>query len=63
MVKVRGFSMYMSLPDLAAAIPGNTCQWSSVEITTASMSSRAMSSRKSLYAAQPLYEPLGMRFV
>ena len=36
---------------------GIACQWSGVLTTTTSMSLRAISSRKSTYAAQPLYVP------
>ena len=43
-----GFSQKMSFLALAAAMAGIECQWSGVEIATASMSLRASSSRKSL---------------
>ena len=55
-----GFSQKMSFLALAAAMAGIECQWSGVEMETASMSLRPSSSRKSLYALQSLlpYRPL-----
>ena len=44
---VQGFSQYMSLPARAAMIAAVACQFGPVAISTASMSSRASSSRKS----------------
>ena len=47
MERVIGFSSATSLPARTAARAIGTCQWSGVEIITASMSLRASSSRKS----------------
>ena len=49
---VQGFSQYTSLPALAARIAAVACQFGPVAISTASMSLRASSSRKSRYVAQ-----------
>ena len=51
---VNGFSPKMSLPQFAANTPMGACQWSGVAMSTASMSSRRHSSRKSRYVAQSL---------
>ena len=47
----KGFSTYTSLPVLHAAIVWMACQWSGVAITTASMSGRSSTVRKSLTRA------------
>ena len=49
---VQGFSQYMSLPALAAYIAAVACQFGPVAISTASMSLRSSSSRKSRYMSQ-----------
>ncbi len=49
---VQGFSQYTSLPALAARIAAVACQFGPVAISTASMSLRASSSRRSRYVAQ-----------
>jgi hypothetical protein len=49
-----GFSHWTSLPPWIAMTLISVCQWSGVEIMTASMSWRASTSRKSLVAAQSL---------
>ena len=46
-----GFSTYTSLPARQAAIIWIACQWSGVAITTASMSLRSSTARKSLTRA------------
>jgi len=45
----------MSLPASAASTLIVACQWAGVAISTASMSRRASTSRKSTYAAQARY--------
>jgi len=57
MLNVSGFSQQISLSAFAAAIAIGTCQWSGVEIITASMSGLSRSSRKSLKTEQPLNAP------
>src|ERR1019366_6109949 len=47
-----GFSHWTSLPARAAITLISVCQWSGVEIITASMSDRAITSRKSFVIAQ-----------
>ena len=47
MVRLIGFSHQMSLPALAAAIAISACQCGGVAMWMMSMSSRAISSRKS----------------
>jgi hypothetical protein len=47
MLRVLGFSQYTSLPARAAIIEAVACQFGPVAISTASMSSRSSSSRKS----------------
>ena len=49
---VQGFSQYMSLPALAAFIAAVACQFGPVAISTASISLRSSSSRKSRYMSQ-----------
>ncbi len=51
-VRPQGFSQYTSLPASAAMIDAGPCQRSPVATTTASMSGRARSSRKSWYSRQ-----------
>ena len=47
-----GFSQQTSLPARMAASDIGTCQWSGVEIITASISSRPITSRQSAWTAQ-----------
>ena len=49
---VHGFSQYTSLPALIARIAAVACQFGPVAISTASMSLRANSSRRSRYVAK-----------
>ena len=49
---VQGFSQYMSLPALAAFMAAVACQFGPVAISTASISLRSSSSRKSRYMSQ-----------
>ena len=53
MVNEIGFSQYTSLPLFTAMTDAVACQLSPVATTTASMSSRANRSRRSVYASQP----------
>ena len=52
MFLVQGFSQYISLPALAAFIAIVACQLGPVAISTASISLRSSSSRKSRYMSQ-----------
>ena len=58
MVRLIGFSHQMSFPALAASMAMSECQWGGVATWTTSMSSRAISSRKSWYPVIPLSSAL-----
>jgi hypothetical protein len=59
MLRLRGFSQQTSLPAFAARIDMIACQWSGVEIMTASMSLSASRSRKFAVCRASFPSPVG----